>query len=799
MTVLCEEYPFRCVASLEPLLDFWNGVGQSEDSGWAGMPEDLRRDLEAAPELSRPIEDLSILRKRKGLLRRLMAVVFPEAFWESAALAAMVPFLPEPILMSAGFRRSFLDDGGSLSARLSCPTDGLYQARIMRAYFLILKKCYDIDPGWDDDPVHLIPDPESMIVDPATGLARYYKFKPDFSFVQVHNIGGPEKLSEEDRLRILDNLTDPAAIREVLPPENFEFRGFTVIRAVDVTKSQVMSALERDLVDTATIVSQAAFGQIQERLQTLFRQADLSAGLAAIRQDQAFLLSGFCEMKCNCIFGDSEHVSTADFAGSVYQTAAEKRGVTRVRDVRDKPDLTWVDREIVNHGLRALLVVPLEFRGKLIGMLKLGSPRPAAFRAGDELLARELAPMFSMALQRALEKLDNDVETLIKRKCTAVHPSVEWRFRQAVMANLEGKYRGETREMAPIVFRDVYPLYGATDIRGSSDARNSAIRDDLEEHLSLAGNVIEAAWQTKALPVLREVSHRLGEHRDRIEEGVTTGEEMAVTSFLRNEVESLFPALRSFGPRVSDAISRYERGVDSVKRTVYRQRRDFEQSVSLFNERLAGYLDAEEAEAQTVFPHYFDKRQTDGLDYVMYIGASMVETGEFHQVYVRNLRIWQIMVACGLAWYADQLEGSLKVPLRSTHLILVNHTPLAIRFRFDEKRFDVDGAYNIGHEIVRSRIDKAVVKGRSERVTQPEHIAMVYSRPEEAQETLRYVKFLQSQGYVLYDVEHLELDDLPGVKGLRALRVAVNLRSGAVESRIERIVGSSPVASRRAG
>ena len=54
---------------------------------------------------------------------------------------------------------------------------------------------------------------------------------------------------------------------------------------------------------------------------------------------------------------------------------------------------------------------------------------------------------------------------------------------------------------------------------------------------------------------------------------------------------------------------------------------------------------------------------------------------------------------------------SLPVPLQTTHLVLVQHAPLSIRFRFDEKRFDVDGAYNVRYEIVKKRIDKAVVRG----------------------------------------------------------------------------------------
>jgi len=66
------------------------------------------------------------------------------------------------------------------------------------------------------------------------------------------------------------------------------------------------------------------------------------------------------------------------------------------------------------------------------------------------------------------------------------------------------------------------------------------------------------------------------------------------------------------------------------------------------------------------------------------------------------------------------------VPLETAHLILVQHAPLAIRFRFDEKRFDVDGAYNVRYEVVKRRIDKAVRRGTGERITQPGKIAIVY-------------------------------------------------------------------------
>ena len=176
-----------------------------------------------------------------------------------------------------------------------------------------------------------------------------------------------------------------------------------------------------------------------------------------------------------------------------------------------------------------------------------------------------------------------------------------------------------------------------------------------------------------------------------------------------------------------------------------------------------------------MFPHYFEKQRTDGVDYSIYVGASLVNGPAYDELYLRNLRLWQLLVACGIARQTEVLRKRLPLPLETTHLILAHHAPLSIRFRFDEKRFDVDGAYNVRYEVVKKRIDKAVVRGSDERVTQPGRIAIVYAQPAEAQEYREYLDYLAATGYVGGPVEELELDELQGVHGLRALRVAVDL------------------------
>jgi hypothetical protein len=44
----------------------------------------------------------------------------------------------------------------------------------------------------------------------------------------------------------------------------------------------------------------------------------------------------------------------------------------------------------------------------------------------------------------------------------------------------------------------------------------------------------------------------------------------------------------------------------------------------------------------------------------------------------------------------------------------------------------------------------------------------------------------------LHDAEQIELEDLPGVRGLRAMRVAVNLEAASDETLVFRAAGQSP-------
>lgn len=148
---------------------------------------------------------------------------------------------------------------------------------------------------------------------------------------------------------------------------------------------------------------------------------------------------------------------------------------------------------------------------------------------------------------------------------------------------------------------------------------------------------------------------------------------------------------------------------------------------------------------------------------------------------MRNLRLWQLMTMCGTAWALDRGADRRPMPLEVAHLVLVQSAPLAIRFRYDEKHFDVDGAYNTRYEIVKKRIDKATIQGTGERLTRPGHLAVVYTQARAADEYRTYFDYLRAAGYLGAPVEEFSLEPMPGAHGLRALRVPIAAQPPGME------------------
>ncbi len=775
--------PLHSVLSLNPLVAFWQNELVPRCSHLATIFETIQKQLADNQLLTHDPVDPQVLKAHQEALVPLMSVAFPASRWHAEIAGALTPFQQQPFYGTPAFYALMVGDDGQLKGHIrGGNAQDSSRHRKIRAYWLILDKIYGIHQSREVPIVRVVPDPK-------TGLDRYYRISPDWQFVEVNSVVPPPALSEAQKSRILENITDLEVLESLISLNKFEFRGFIVLRALDVTETEMVMALEQSLIDQESIFSAEGFGRLQHQLRTLFGRPELRAGLGALRSEEVLVINDGDQTSANCIYRNSSHIPLKELENSVWLAAVKQAKVLTIADLEEKSLKCLAEKDAVAAGARSMLIAPLHFKGKIIGTFQIMSPTPKALGPIDKLLVQQVAPLFSVALKRGLDDMNNEVQAIIKEKCTAVHPSVEWRFEQAALRHMDRMRMGQSSEMEPIVFKKVIPLFGQTDIRGSSEARNKGIQLDLVDQLMLARDVIQRAGEVKDWPFIKEFRYRIENQAEAIQKGLFSEAETATIHFLQHEVEPAFGELMGLGPRVAQAIGAYTKALDPALGFVYRKRKEFEESVSMLNKRLSAYLDQEEAKAQKDFPHYFEKHQTDGVDYVIYLGESMAEDGRLMAFHVQNLVLWQLMVACGMARHTLDIQPELKIPLDTSHLILYQKTPLSIRFRYDEKRFDVDGAYDIRHEIIKSRLDKATIKGGGERLTQPGRIAIVYSQPDENREIRRHIEFLQADGQLTQELERVELEDLPGIRGLKAVRVGIALNAYPMAQGIEQRAG----------
>ncbi len=772
------KFPFKTYLSLKPLIEFWEKEFFNTNIYKSDLVKIALEKIKQAPELNNLIEDVSILEKHKDIVDLLMAVIYPAASWDQQISGSVVPFSFNFFYRTPLFEKVIPKDGIFNIEKIGLDPKTVFKSKIISAYLIILDQLYNVKVNIKNPLVIKIKDED-------TSINKYFQLNIDGSFVRAVCVDDLPKLSREDIKRLLNDAHNINLWNKFLPPDKFEFQGFVTFSVIDVTEQEAISAIKFDLLENESFMSLERFHELEDKVRSLFMLPDLKIGLAAIPEDWTTASNKGWKIGDSFILNDQCKLDECDCTDSFYGKAFRTNVPAIIDDIENYESRGKIENELLKLGIRNALIAPLQYKNKIIGAFEIGSPNPGDINSLNSVKIKSILPLFSTAVKRNADDFENQIQKIIKEKCTAIHPSVEWKFRRAAANLISNKAGNKLAEMEPIVFDNVYPLYGLTDIRNSSEFRNESVRNDIVEHLKLAKGVLESANHVKKLPLFDEMMFRIEKHINRVKNGINSGDEVVILEFLQNEIEPVFNHIKDYDSSLNDLIKNYKNTLDPVHKTLYTKRSEYEESVNLINETISNYLDECDEEAQKMFTHYFEKYKTDGVEHGIYIGGSLIEHGKFDQIYLKNLRLWQLMVMCGAVNKLNELTPKLKMPLETSHLILVQNTPMSIRFRFDEKKFDVDGTYNLRYEIMKKRIDKALIKGTKERLTQPGKIAIVYSNIKEALEYKRYVEFLENIGNTKCRLEEFDLEDLQGMSGLRALRFTVNLDSKALQKKMK--------------
>jgi len=766
-------FPFKSVLSLKLLIEYWEK--QIAEEKVLNVLKPVLLTLGPDHALRKPIHDLNVIEKDRQLVDFLMTAAIPLAQTNDELIAATVPFRFNAFHATNAFKEKIDFATIEQSTRVNVPGESIATGKTIHACLMILNQFYGVAINFDKPILFTIADHE-------TGLDKVYKIEIGKQFMEIVP-KVPVKPIDGKIIRFLtEKVYDVDLWLQYIKPEDFDFHGFMTFRMVDVTEQEMLSNIKYDLLEKNAVGQKASFLKIQQKLRSIFGMADIRLGIAFFGPNNQIILNSAEDTDCWKNATQNLSIPCDEYSGSLYERSWTERKFIAIENLEQYPFKGPIENALIANGVNNLMLAPLIDGGGTIGLLEITSTTPGKLNYISASKIEHALPMFTTAVKRVKEEMDTEIRALIQQECTNIHPAVQWRFFEAGTNLMSKRRRGINEPMEEIVFKDVYPLFGLADVRNSSQERTTAIQSDLLENLTNAENLLHAIFNERKMPVIEEMIFKTNKKIERLDAGLASGDESDIISFLKEEVNPLINHFTN-DHRSAPLIRQYYEALDPVLGVTYKRRKGFEQSLSAINKMISTQLDEAQHVAQQMFPHYFEKYQTDGVEYTMYVGSAMVKDQQFDPLYLKNFRIWQLMLMCDIDMRMEELKPRLQNNLDITQLILVHDQPLSIRFRADEKQFDVDGAYDIRYEIVKKRIDKALIKNTRERLTQPGKIAVVFNQAKTEEEYRRYFNYLRDKNLITGDVEFLQLEELPGANGLRALRVEVKkqpIKNGVV-------------------
>lgn len=758
--MLDDDFPYQINISARPLIRRLKAKYHVDENDAKKIA--LFEDLEA--QLNRK-NGKAISEEMTEQMEKLFFFMFPVGVNSKTMGLVTRPFTGRHLYSSSEFQRVF-QEGNLETPVMPIDLKEKNRWRILEAGIHILNQCY----GQELD---VLAQPVISTIDPENKLERHFKMEFLMNGIDVIQLKPKKKLTHKQIQELLTQLDNPDLWLEYLPIDRFAFEGLMFLGLTDVTEIEINAKLMGLLLQHDTDPNPLELlPKVIQGIRSSLKMPDLEVGFISD------ILPGVMDMPpLMGILSQQEMTLRELLEESKYYRRVLDSGMhVIVSDLDKEEEKGPVEKAMLERGLRSLLFLPLvTVTGEVVGLIELATSEPNILNQTHVLKLNSVQNMMAFGLKRTEEGFDQQIDLVIQEQFTSIHPSVEWKFRELATGIFLDRLNPDKKTaLEPIVFEEVNPLYGQADIVGSSSIRNHAIQADLILNLELVMELLHAFQERVNYPLLDAYLLSAERYHAELGEYFVSSHESLVVEFLNSEVH---PFLREIGnvqgEEVKSLLDRYFSELDTDLHIIYRDRKDYEDSVGILNQRMGALLEKSDGKMQKTLPHFFEYFKTDGIEYNMYVGASLSPRYPFSDFQLKNIRLWQLVNMCEITRLVYDIQGELPVPLMTAQLIFVYNNSLSIRFQMDEKQFDVDGAYNVRYEIIKKRIDKAMVKGKNERLTLKGKIAIVYLQEKDKKEYLDYLDYLLKRGFITEEIEDLDLEKLQGVEGLRALRVTV--------------------------
>jgi hypothetical protein len=755
LKTLSVNVPFRYAFSLhwelsfKPYLNFIESqIAQSNNVIYKSYLKSIAAILYDNPKLLEPIKDWSILDDFKDLIELIHVNHIP-SFGNNHLYAIGTPSAPMNFFSySSAFKKLIMDDEGSLKLRMH---DGFVNEEYARRMYKdILSRCYGVSDIIEDPSQTLL-----RLTDSSEGFKRYFHFITNNQFVHINYSGTLPELNPQWIEYANGNIESLTDIDVQLPLDRFGLEGFILFTVKDETVSESLKQLSDNVATMHTLSRKDTFIQIKNNTRSLLQKKDLEVGILPLIDVNRKIFYHKSFNYSSILFKIlQKHLSTSalnEFLGKFIEMCAESyefpiQIFKETSNEVSKELRSYLEEE----GVKSFSIIPVFHQQDMVGVIELASYVAEHITIDDVRKIESAMPMFSEFIVYQTNKLHEQMESFIMHNYTAIQSVVEWKFNEVAWNTMQ---KAPNAKLPDISFKQLTPFYGAIDIKNSSLSRQKALRKDSKNHLTKVEKILSKYGDTELTSQLH-----LNQWKESIKNPLADEQELSLRLFIEKASQ--------------DLLENYPDAEEEMD-FLHEEEINYEQSLFSINNALKDVLDTQEQKLKKSIPVYFDKFRTDGWEYSIYAGQSLSPDIVVEPEMILKIKEWELETMLNMGIIAASLHDILPYKLETTQLILAHTSPLDIRFRADEHRFDVEGSYSIRYEVIKKRIDKVRVRNTEERLTQPNKIAIVYLYTYEIEVYLTCIQSYIGQGLLTNEVEYLDLEDLQGVVGLKAIRVTI--------------------------
>ena len=212
-------------------------------------------------------------------------------------------------------------------------------------------------------------------------------------------------------------------------------KGFGIVSLFDATTESAISNLKSNLLkpDTQSVATNEVIAAI---FRSIFKIPDLEVGfiiynpedekfIKPVKYDhqmQSFLLSSDQEVDCkNAFFGCS------------FENLLDNKEpfvISNVTKFIEASENKKLGEHLLKQGIHSCVFAPVVKDGHLLGVVELVSKKPRELNSINATKLELVLPYLTDTIDRYNTDMQHQVEAIIQREYTTIHPSVYWKFKK---------------------------------------------------------------------------------------------------------------------------------------------------------------------------------------------------------------------------------------------------------------------------------------------------------------------------------------------------------------------------------